>query len=458
MSTSVVEEPQERYQLNWPGKREALLIANASIAKTMRPCRAESVDFDSTQNLFIEGDNLDALKLLQETYLNKVKIIYIDPPYNTGKEFIYDDDFSEDTVSYFQRSNQKDEAGNRMIANTEANGRFHSDWLSMMYPRLKLARNLLRDDGVIYISIGDEELHNLRKIGDEIFGENNYRGSISRATGTRMGSGNTKISSELDFIVIYAKSDQFEFYGLPMSDADLKIYDQEDERGQYLTRSLRRTGGENRREDRPTMFYPVQAPDGALVYPIAPEGWEVDGFVVKRHIKSFCEQDLLNGKQVKKNGEVRWQVYQKHYIGEALKYASNLWIDVEGNKKATRDLNQLFAGEKLFDHPKPIDVIKKIIMISTNKEDKCIVLDFFAGSGTTAHAVTKQNSSDNGQRRFIVVQLPEVLSADNQTQQIASKFCEKMSLVKETDCRNQQRTYPPCRQKNQSRNARAKKA
>lgn len=153
LSTSVVEGPQERYQLNWPGKREALLIANAPIAKTLRPCREESVDFDSTQNLFIEGDNLDALKLLQETYLGKVKMIYIDPPYNTGKEFIYDDDFSVDTASYFQRSNQKDEAGQRMVANTETNGRFHSDWLSMMYPRLKLARNLLRDDGVIFISI-----------------------------------------------------------------------------------------------------------------------------------------------------------------------------------------------------------------------------------------------------------------------------------------------------------------
>ena len=174
LSESIVEGPQERYQLNWPGKREALLTANAPIAKTLRPCREESVDFDNTQNLFIEGDNLDALKLLQETYLGKVKMIYIDPPYNTGKEFIYDDDFSEDTASYFQRSNQKDEAGNRMVANTEANGRFHSDWLSMMYPRLKLARNLLRDDGVIFISIDDNEQANLKRLCDEVFGEDNF--------------------------------------------------------------------------------------------------------------------------------------------------------------------------------------------------------------------------------------------------------------------------------------------
>ena len=174
LSTSIVEGPQERYQLNWPGKREALLTANAPIAKTLRPCREDSVDFDSTQNLYIEGDNLDALKLLQETYLGKVKMIYIDPPYNTGNDFIYDDDFAEDTASYLQRSNQKDEAGNRLVANNESNGRFHSDWLSMMYPRLKLARNLLRDDGVIFISIDDNEQANLKRLCDEVFGEENF--------------------------------------------------------------------------------------------------------------------------------------------------------------------------------------------------------------------------------------------------------------------------------------------
>ena len=178
LSTSIVEGPQERYQLNWPGKREALLTANAPIAKTLRPCREESVDFDTTQNLFIEGDNLDALKLLQETYLNKVKLIYIDPPYNTGNDFVYEDDFAEDAASYFERSNQTDDAGRRLNANTEANGRFHSDWLSMIYPRLKLARNLLRDDGVIMVSIDDHEVTNLRKLCDEIFGEQNFEGTF----------------------------------------------------------------------------------------------------------------------------------------------------------------------------------------------------------------------------------------------------------------------------------------
>ena len=174
LSGSIVEGPQERYQLNWPGKREALLTANAPIAKTLRPCREESVDFDTTQNLFIEGDNLDALKLLQETYLNKVKMIYIDPPYNTGNDFIYEDDFAEDSTSYFGRTYQKDDDGNRLAANTEANGRFHSDWLSMMYSRLRLSRNILADEGVIFISIDDNELDNLKKVCDEIYGSENY--------------------------------------------------------------------------------------------------------------------------------------------------------------------------------------------------------------------------------------------------------------------------------------------
>ena len=179
LSTALVEGPQERYQLNWPGNREALLTANAPIAKTLRPCRAESVDFDTTQNLYIEGDNLDALKLLQETYLGKVKMIYIDPPYNTGNDFIYEDDFAENTEAYFERSNQKDEVGNRLVANNESNGRFHSDWLSMMYSRLKLARNLLKDDGVIFISIDDNEQANLKRLCDEVFGEENLLATIT---------------------------------------------------------------------------------------------------------------------------------------------------------------------------------------------------------------------------------------------------------------------------------------
>ena len=202
LSTSIVEGPQERYQLNWPGKREALLTANAPIAKTLRPCRDESVEFDTTQNLFIEGDNLDALKLLQETYLNKVKLIYIDPPYNTGNDFVYEDDFAEDSDAYFVRSNQKDDRGNRMIANTESNGRIHSDWMSMIFPRLKLARNLLRDDGVLLVSIDDNEVANLRKICDEVFGDENF---VSQIVWQRSKKGDAKLVAKVhEYILCFA--------------------------------------------------------------------------------------------------------------------------------------------------------------------------------------------------------------------------------------------------------------
>ena len=208
LTSSIVEGPQERYQINWPGKREALLTANAPIAKTLRPCREESVDFDATKNLFIEGDNLDALKLLQETYLNKVKMIYIDPPYNTGSDFIYEDDFAEDSASYFERSNQIDSSGNRMVANTDTNGRFHSDWLSMMYSRLKLARNLLRDDGAIFISIDDGEVGNLKLLCDEVFGSENFINQISikakPSAGASGGGEDIKLKKTLNTFCVFA--------------------------------------------------------------------------------------------------------------------------------------------------------------------------------------------------------------------------------------------------------------
>jgi adenine-specific DNA-methyltransferase len=206
LSKEIVEGPQERYHLNWPGKQEALLTANAPVAKTLRPCREESVDFDTTQNLFIEGDNLDVLKLLQETYLGKVKMIYIDPPYNTGKDFIYDDAFEENTEEYLKMSNQKDEEGNRLVANTETNGRFHSDWLSMMYPRLKLARNLLKDDGVIFISIDDNEVSSLRKLCDEVFGEANYLGTISNTNNPKGRSDDKFIATAHEYLLVYSKN------------------------------------------------------------------------------------------------------------------------------------------------------------------------------------------------------------------------------------------------------------
>lgn len=428
LADSIVEGPQERYHLNWPGKREALLTANAPIAKTLRPCCHESVNFDTTKNLFIEGDNLDALKLLQETYLGKVKLIYIDPPYNTGNDFIYEDDFAEDLRTYFIKSSQADAEGNRLVANMASNGRFHSDWLSMIYGRLRLSRNLLKSDGAIFISIGDEELCSLKLVCDEVFGERNYRGIICRATGTRMGSGNQKISSEFDYVAVYSKSSEFEFNPLAMDEVDLQIYDQEDAKGRYLLRSLRRTGGENRREDRPTMYFPVMAPDGTQIYPLAPEGWESRWVCSQETYEEMVRDGMIEWKKSSKGGVEKWMVYQKHYIGDAVKYTSNNWSDVEGNKKATRDLNEVFDNKKVFDHPKPLGFMQKIIQISTSPMRQDVVLDFFAGSATTAHAILSQNVADQGDRRFILVQLPEWLDSSNKSQQVALRFCAENSL------------------------------
>ncbi|AOX26427.1 site-specific DNA-methyltransferase [Pseudomonas aeruginosa] len=402
LSPHIVDGPQERYQLNWPGKREALLAANAPIARTLRPVREESVDFEKTQNLFIEGDNLEALKLLQEAYLGKVKMIYIDPPYNTGNDFIYEDDFSEGSESYLRRSNQKNEEGTRLVANTNSNGRFHSDWLSMIYPRLRLARNLLRDDGLLFVSIDENELSNLKEICDEIFGAENCRGVVSRPTGTPSGQGYNILVNEIDYILVYAKSSLGELIGLPFSGEDEKIYDQEDVGGKYLLRTLRKTGGEDRKEDRPTMYYGIQAPDGSEVFPVGPTGYDS---------RWRCGEDsyweLVRNNRIEwKKGQDGWRPYQKFYLEGRLKQPSNLWEGIEGNKKASLTIKGLF-GAKVFDTPKPVELIERCLRISTRAKENDLVLDFFAGASTTAHAVIKVNAEDSGNRRFIMVQLPE---------------------------------------------------
>ena len=400
LSESIVEGPQERYHLNWPGKREALLTANAPIAKTLRPCREDSVSFDTTKNLFIEGDNLEALKLLQETYLGKVKMIYIDPPYNTGNDFIYEDNFAENAEEFLKRSNQKDEEGNRLVANTEANGRFHSDWLSMMYSRLKLAKNLLSDDGIIFISIDDNEITNLNAVCNEVFGGDNCRGIVSRPTGTPSGQGYDILVNEIDYLLVYSKSFEASLGGLPFTKDDKKIYDQEDEYGNYLTRSLRKTGGGDRRVDRPTMYYGIKAPDGSIVFPVGPTGYESRWRCGEDYYKKLLAENKIEWKQ----NDEGWKPYQKFYLEGRLKQPSNLWQGIEGNKKASLTIKYLFNG-KMFDTPKPVGLIERCLKISTTADD--VIMDFFSGSATTAHAVMQLNAEDGCNRKFIMVQLSE---------------------------------------------------
>ena len=424
LSKNIVEGPEERYQFTWPDKRNAIRLANAPTTDTLRPCREESVDFDNTQNLYIEGDNLQVLKLLRENYLGKVKMIYIDPPYNTGNDFVYNDNFDQDKQEYVHYSGQYDEQGNQLVTNTESNGRFHTDWLNMIYPRLKVAKDLLSEDGVIFISIDDNEIENLTKVCNEVFGEKNFLTCVTRGTGTPTGGGFDGLVNELDYILIFARNiARATINGLEMSEDDAQIYDQEDEYGRFLIRPLRRTGGEDRREDRPTMYYAVKAPDGTLVYPKGPTGYDSRWICGESKYKELENNHLIEWKKVEQNGNVRWNVYQKFYLEGRLKAPGNLWGDIEGNKKATRDVRSLFDTKKVFDFPKPIGVLTKCIAIGANKDS--IILDFFSGSATTAHAVMKLNSEDGGKRKFIMVQLPEITSENTEAYKAGYKnICE----------------------------------
>ena len=347
------------------------------ILDTYTPVLTENKDLfinnDGQMNFLIEGDNLASLKLLEKTHKDKIDLIYIDPPYNTGnKDFIYSDIFV-DSLDSFK----------------------HSKWLSFMKKRLLIARRLLSRKGIIFISIDDNEVAQLKLLCDEIFGNDNFRGQIVRGTGTPTGQGNAILSNEIDYILVYAKTEQAIFNGLPFNSEDAKIYNLEDEYGKYLVRPLRKTGGEDRREDRPSMYYPVTAPDGTQIYPIAPLGYESRWRCQEKTYKQLIDDHRIEWKQDKTG----WKVYQKFYLDGRTKQVGNLWIDIEGNKKATITMRNIF-GENIFSFPKPVELIYRIAQIASYK-NSCI-LDFFAGSGTTGHAVMKLNAEDGGNRKFIL--------------------------------------------------------
>jgi adenine-specific DNA-methyltransferase len=418
LSDHVVEGLQERYHLSWPGKREALLAANAPVAKTLRPCREESVNFDTTKNLFIEGDNLEALKLLQETYLGKLKVIYIDPPYNTGSDFLYEDDFAENTEGFIRRSNQKDDSGNRLVANLETNGRFHSDWLSMMYPRLKIASNLLADDGLLAVTISDKELFQLGKILDEIFGPSNKLACapwLSEASG---GKEKTGLRTGHEYFLIYYKSSSESVSQDERSTGQLNL---KDKWGPYRKgRELMKWGGVSLRKDRPNQFYGLMTPHGEEVFPYRNDGeeghwrWGKENQSIKIaqedpdffhwEKRPFDTGICVNGKTE------RWVPYEK--IRDSKKSVGwSTWLDKYGtNADGTRELKDLF-GFKVFDTPKPTQLVEWFLSLHASND--CIVMDFFSGSAVTAHAMMKLNADDGGTRRFIMVQLPE--SCDEQS-------------------------------------------
>jgi adenine-specific DNA-methyltransferase len=408
LSGRIVEGPQERYQLNWPGKREALLTANAPIAKTLRPCRAESVDFDTTQNLFIEGDNLDALKLLQETYLNKVKLIYIDPPYNTGNDFIYEDDFAEDSESYKFRSNQKDEFGNRMVANTLANGRFHSDWLTMIYSRLKLARNLLQDNGLVFISIDDVEIHNIRALCNEVFGEDNFFTEMVWKNKTGGGAKTKGWIGLHEYILCYAKNiDAIGDVSILYSEKTASMYNKKDEkfqsRGPYATWPLDTTS----MGDRPNLRFPIQH-DGVAIWPKKQWLWSRD-----RVLEAQKDNLLQFTQQTDGSWKVRFKGYLRNEDGNIRRGKPLSLLDGPYTQEGSKDFQELIPKD-VFPFPKPVQLIRQLLSISTDdgKDINFTVMDFFAGAATTAHAVMSLNAEDGGTRNFILVQLPEICGKD----------------------------------------------
>lgn len=412
INTRVVSGREERYQFTWPDKSKSVLLANAPIAAALRPCRAESVDFDNTENLYIEGDNLDVLKLLRETYLNRVKMIYIDPPYNTGNDFVYEDDFTEETGEFLRRDGQYDEQGNRLTPNLDSNGRFHTDWLNMMYPRLRVARDLLADDGVIFISIDDNEMENLKRMCNEVFGSVNFVATIVWKHTQQSKNDERHFSRQYNYNLVYAKhKDSLHEFYFERTDEDNRNYSNPDNDPKGMWRS----GDVRSPNYRKTLCYDIVAPNGNVIK--APDnGWR------------WSEKNI---REKFVSGEVKYKkdfsgIIRKIYLAEQQgRTPENLW---EGDKfgttrQATAIIKELFDGIQVFDTPKPKELVIAMAKIVAKMDS--IILDFFSGSATTAHAVMQINAEDGGSRKFIMVQLPEVCDEKSEAHKAGYKnICE----------------------------------
>lgn len=459
LSDSIVEGREERYQFTWPDKKKAMLAANAPITATLRPVVADSVGkngtpggFDS-ENLYIEGDNLEVLKLLQETYLGKVKMIYIDPPYNTGNDFVYEDDFAQSAEYYMGNSGQYDEEGNRMVTNTESNGRFHTDWLNMIYPRLKLAKDLLADDGAIFISIDDNELYNLKKICDDVYGESCFVGNVAWQRTYSMRNDSKGLPSEAEHILVYSKQPNWIPNKLPRTDKMDAAYKNPDNdpNGAWQNTTPYAPGARTHQG----MVYAIQHPfTGELLYPAPASCWRYDQKTMLDYMSGWCEYELKNINDEKERAKIcgvdvenirkdvkaivlkydlnqakekaklvlnrgQWPrfyftkdgmggIRRKTYLNQVEgRTVTNLWpyAEVGHTDEAMKELKNLFDGSVPFDTPKPTRLVERILTIATDKDS--YILDFFSGSATTAHAVMKKNMEDGGNRKYILVQLPE---------------------------------------------------
>ena len=447
LSKDIVEGTEERYQFTWPDKRNAIRLANAPTTDTLRPCREESVDFDNTQNLYIEGDNLQVLKLLRENYLGKVKMIYIDPPYNTGNDFVYNDDFSQSAGEYMHNSGQEDEEGNRLVANTESNGRFHTDWLNMIYPRLKVAKDLLSEDGVIFISIGQDEVENVIRLGNEIYGKNNQLGVISRQMKSGGGSQGKYFAHNIDYIVIYArKYDSARYFRGEMSEELVtKVYNQIETNGLRKGEHYRSMGlYQSSLGVRPSLRYYIKCPDGHYVIPpgetfpigivegktvspVSTDGvwrWSYELFKKELEKGNIEFKKTNNGVLLDENRQPSsWNIYTKIWLNDRKDEGTiptDLITKFE-NRHSSKELSSLSIP---FDFAKPVGLIRYLITIM-NQEKDIIVLDFFSGSATTAHAVMQLNAEDGGNRKFIMVQLPEATDEKSEAYKAGYKnICE----------------------------------
>lgn len=397
ISCKVVEGRDERYQFTWPDKKQSILLANAPISATLRPCREESVDFDYTENLYIEGDNLEVLKLLQETYLGKVKVIYIDPPYNTGKDFVYKDNYAKNSVDYIIGSGQTDEEGNQLVLNLESNGRFHTDWLNMIYPRLKLSKNILTDDGFIFVSIDDNEVENLRKVMDEIFGEDNFVAQFAWKRKKEISNDSSNVAIQGEYILCYRKSIEGILQLEPLSeeyiDKSYKEPTKEFPLGKWrpvpLTVSKGLSGGGYQ--------YTITTPAGI-------EHNRLWAYPQKSFEKLLKDGLVYFGKNG--DGVPQRVMYAKDSKGQPV---SNYWDDVATNKEGKKEILDLF-GDNYFETPKPVKLIEKILNIASDED--AIILDFFAGSSTTAQAILNVNKKNRTKMKFILVQVPEKIEKD----------------------------------------------
>ena len=416
IACTVVDGNEERYQFTWPDKKKSVLLANAPINKTLRPCREESVDFDTTENLYIEGDNLEVLKLLQETYLGKIKMIYIDPPYNTGSDFVYEDDFAQSTDEYLANSGQYDEDGNRMVQNTESNGRFHTDWLNMICPRIRLAKDLLSDDGLIVISIDDNEYKNMRNICDEALGECNFVACVVWQKIHSIKNDAKYFSENHEYALIYAKSiSKIRIHLLPRTDEMNSRYKNPDNdpRGPWQSGDLVASG------ERSNGHFFVTSPKTGKQFDV-PQG--------KHWVYS---QDnlirLVEDNQVWFGEDGNSFPRKKRFLSDVQdgRTPNTLWLaeEVGHNQTATRELKALFDDEKCFDFPKPVAYIEQFVRVISDRDS--VVLDFFSGSATTAHAVMQLNAEDKGHRKFIMVQLPEATDEKSEARKAGYKtICE----------------------------------